>query len=125
MAKMCLCRKDIKSTLFRIDELIKFYLKNVFLWKISSLYNEFDTRRSFHYEKSKKILTCSIASLNAQLKVNMSEGYVGRTKMIPDFEIMDEITKPCSNEHWFEVENKHVLKVLYCFFLHNDTGQSQ
>ena len=38
--------------------------------------------------------------------------------MISDFEIMDKITKLFPNEHWFEVENMHVLlKVLNCFFL--------
>ena len=54
----------------------------------------------------------------------MSEGHVGRTKMIPDFETMDKITKLSPNEHWFEVENMQVLKVLNCFIQVNVyTGQ--
>ena len=54
----------------------------------------------------------------------MSEGHVGRTKMIPDFETMDKITKLSPNEHWFEVENMQVLKVLNCFIQVNvNTGQ--
>lgn len=53
----------------------------------------------------------------------MSEGHIGRTKTIPDFETMDKLTKLSPNEHWFEVENMHVLKILNCFLL-NDAGQS-
>ena len=44
-------------------------------------------------------------------------------KTIPDFEILDKVTKLSPNEHWVEVEEMHVLKVLNCFLLHN-TGQS-
>lgn len=44
-------------------------------------------------------------------------------KTIPDFEILDKVTKLSPNEHWVEVEKIHVLKVLNCFLLHN-TGQS-
>ena len=36
---------------------------------------------------------------------------------------MDKLTKLSPNEHWFEVENMHVLKILNCFLL-NDAGQS-
>ena len=60
---------------------------------------------------------------NAQLRVNMSEGHIGWTKTIPDFETMDKLTKLSPNEHWFEVENMHVLKILNCFLL-NEAGQS-
>ena len=51
----------------------------------------------FHYEKSSEIGTCPIASLNAQLKVNISEGYVGETKMMADFETIYKIIKPFPN----------------------------
>ena len=44
-------------------------------------------------------------------------------KTIPDFEILDKVTKLSPNEHWVEFEKMHVLKVLNCFLLHN-TGQS-
>ena len=36
--------------------------------------------------------------------------------MIPDFETIDETTKLCTNENYLKVKNKHVLKVLNCFF---------
>ena len=44
-------------------------------------------------------------------------------KTIPDFEILDKVTKLSPNEHWVEFEKMHVLKVLNCFLIHN-TGQS-
>ena len=84
-----------KNLLF--SELIKSYVKNVFLCKVSSLCIEFDTRWRFHYEKSREIWTYPIASLNAQLKVSISEGYVGETKMMADFETIYKITKPFPN----------------------------
>ena len=87
---LCWKKKD-NSLLF--SELIKSYVKNVFLCKVSSLCIEFGIRWSFHYEKSREILACPILSLNAQLKVIISEGYVGETKMMPDFETIYKITK--------------------------------
>ena len=61
---------------------------------------------------------------HAQSQPVMSNSrYVGRTKMIPDFETMDKLKKLSPNEHWFEVESMHVLKALNCLLL-NDRGQS-
>ena len=91
---LCWKSKD-KNVLF--SELIKSYVKNVFLCKVSSLCIEFDTRWKFQYEKSREIWTCPIASLNAQLKVNISEEYVGEIKMMADFETIYKITKPFPN----------------------------
>ena len=53
----------------------------------------------------------------------MSEGHVGRTKMIPNFETIEKIIGLCAKEHRIEVENLHAIKVVSCFSL-NDTGKS-
>ena len=87
---MCLRWKNKDKNLL-FSELIKSYVKNVFLDKVSSLCIEFDVRGRFHYEKSREIWTYPIASLDVQLKVNISEGYVGETKMMADFKTIYKI----------------------------------